>query len=107
MLLFAQVCSESTLNNDLTFLYVHSVCAALGGGSGLRAVNPTAADGEDDVSSPGMLSASITRSRPHVSSLTSSQHLRSQGCAVHSQKKGLKMSTDTPLLTGPTEDRDP
>lgn len=61
----------------------------------------------EDVSSPGMLSASITRSCPHVSSLTSSQHLRSQGCAVHSQKKGLKMSTDTRLLTGPTEDRDP
>lgn len=52
------------LNTDLIFLYMHSVSAALGGGNGLRKVNPTAADGEEDVSSPGMLSASVTRSCP-------------------------------------------
>lgn len=40
------VCSESTLNTDLIFFYVHSVSAVLGGARGLRKVNPTAADGE-------------------------------------------------------------
>lgn len=104
------VCSESTLNTDLIFFYVHSVSAVLGGGRGLRKVNPTAADGGKMCHLQGccLLASQGALLPPQWSSLTSSQHLHSQGCAVHSQRKGLnKMSTDTPLLTGPTEDGDP